>query len=166
MQGEASPCIFTHPSRGIACIVHADDFTSAGEKRGLEWLESMLEARYELRKDGCLGPGDGGVEEFTDLNSILHWTPEGFEYEADPRQGEKPIEAMRLDVNCNVAATPRIKSLFEQLKKDVELPPGSRTDFRGLARAPTTCLRTGSTCSSRRRLSTWSSSSASCHSQP
>ena len=25
VQGEASPCIFTHPSRGIACSVHGDD---------------------------------------------------------------------------------------------------------------------------------------------
>ena len=133
VQGEASPCIFTHPSRGIACSVHGDDFTSTGEKRELDWLESMLEARYELRKDGRLGPGDDDVKELTVLNRILRWTPEGFEYEADPRQGEKLIEAMRLDANCNVAATPGIKPLLEQLEKDVELPPGSHTDFRGLA---------------------------------
>ena len=133
MQGEASPCIFTHPSRGIACSVHGADFTSTGEKRELDWLESMLEARYELRKDGRLGPGESDVTELTVLNRILRWTPEGFEYEADPRQGEKLIEAMRLDANCNVAATPGVKPLLEQLEKDVELPPGSHTDFRGLA---------------------------------
>ena len=54
-------------------------------------------------------------------------------YEADPRQGEKLIEAMRFDANCNVAATPGITPLLEQLEKDVELPPGLHTDFRGLA---------------------------------
>ena len=40
---------------------------------------------------------------------------------------------MRLDANCNVAATPGIKPLLEQLEKDVELPLGSHTDFQGLA---------------------------------
>ena len=69
------------------------------------------------------------MKELTVLNRILRWTTEGFEYEADPRQGEKLIEAMRLDANCNVAATPRIKPLLEQLEKDVVLPPGSHTDF-------------------------------------
>ena len=58
---------------------------------------------------------------------------EGFEYEADPLQGEKLIEAMRLDANCNMAATPGIKPLLEQLEKDFELSPGSHTDIRGLA---------------------------------
>ena len=70
VQGEASPCIFTHPSRGIACSVHGDDFTSTGEKRELDWLESMLEARYEVRKDGCLGLGKGDVKELTVLKRI------------------------------------------------------------------------------------------------
>ena len=31
VQGMASPCIFVHPMRGIACSVHGDDFTSMGE---------------------------------------------------------------------------------------------------------------------------------------
>ena len=55
VQGVASPCIFVHPTRGIACSVHADDFTSTGEKRELNWLEQQLESRYELRKGGRLG---------------------------------------------------------------------------------------------------------------
>ena len=93
----------------------------------------MLEARYELREDGRVGPGDDDVKDLTVLNRILRRTPEGLEYEVDPRQGEKLIESMRLDANCNVAATPGIKPLLEQLEKDVELPAGSRTDFRGLA---------------------------------
>ena len=41
-QGEASPCIFVHESRGIACSVHGDDFTSTGPKVKLDWLEAQL----------------------------------------------------------------------------------------------------------------------------
>ena len=42
IQGEASPCIFVHESRGIACSVHGDDFTSTGPKVGLDWFEAQL----------------------------------------------------------------------------------------------------------------------------
>ena len=56
-QGVGSPCIFVHPTRGIACSVHCDDFTSTGEKRELDRLEQQLESKYELRKGGRLGPG-------------------------------------------------------------------------------------------------------------
>ena len=45
LQGEASPCIFVHPSRGLACSVHGDDFTSTGPKVELDWLEAQLEGK-------------------------------------------------------------------------------------------------------------------------
>ena len=50
VQGVASPCIFVHSTRGSACSVHGDDFTSTGEKRALDWLGQQLESKYELRK--------------------------------------------------------------------------------------------------------------------
>ena len=65
------------PARAYSPILHAglpvhgDDFTSTGEKRELYWLESMLEARYELRNDRRLGPGDDDVKELTVLNRML-----------------------------------------------------------------------------------------------
>ena len=90
-QGEASPCIFIHETRGIACSVHGDDFTSTGEKRELDWLEVMLESRYELRKGGRLGPGAGDAKELTVLNRVLRYTDLGFEYEADPARGRNSL---------------------------------------------------------------------------
>ena len=56
-QAEASPCIFVHKSRGIACSVHGDDFTSTGAKVELNWLERQLAGKYELRKGGRARPG-------------------------------------------------------------------------------------------------------------
>ena len=41
-QGEASPRIFVHKSRGIACSVRGDDFTGTGAKVELDWLEGQL----------------------------------------------------------------------------------------------------------------------------
>ena len=56
-QGEASPCVFVHKLKNIATSLHGDDFTSVGPKIELDWLETKLESRYELRKGGRLGPG-------------------------------------------------------------------------------------------------------------
>ena len=132
-QGEASPCIFVHKSRGIAVSVHGDDFTSTGPKDELDWLEGQLESRYELRKGPRLGPGVDDAKELTVLNRVLRYTPQGFEYEADPRQAEKLLEGLRLDDGCNSVAQPGSKPLLEQLEKDVPLADGSHTEFRGLA---------------------------------
>jgi len=49
-QGVACPCVFWHESRSLVSSVHGDDFTNAGAKPDLDWFESALEAKYELRK--------------------------------------------------------------------------------------------------------------------
>ena len=132
-QGVASPCIFVHEARGIACSVHGDDFTSTGEKRELDWLEAKLESKYELRKGGRLGPGNEDAKELTVLNRVLRYTVDGFEYEADPRQAEKLLEGLHLDGGCNGAATPGQKAQIDQLEKDQPIPVEGHTEFRGLS---------------------------------
>ena len=67
------------------------------------------------------------------LNRVLRYTPDGFEYEADPRQAEKLLEGLTLDGQCNGAATPGLKPLTEQLLSDAPLPTHGHTEFRGLA---------------------------------
>ena len=133
LQGVASPCVFTHKTRNIAMSVHGDDFTSAGPKLELDWLEKSLENKYELRKGPRLGPGKDDAKEITVLNRVIRWTETGLEYEADPRQAERLLEGLGLDDGCKVAATPGLKPLVEQLKEDVPLPASSFTEFRGQA---------------------------------
>ena len=91
-QGRACPCVFFHRKRGLVCTVHGDDFTTAREKLHLDWFEDSLAAKYEIKREGRLGPGEGDVKELSVLNRILRYTEEGFEYEADPRQCEKLLE--------------------------------------------------------------------------
>ena len=110
-QGEASPCIFIHESRGIACSVHGDDFTSTGPKVELDWLEVQLEDKYELRKGGRLGPGSGDATELTVLNRVLRYTPDGFEYEADPRQSEKLLEGLSLANKLQHGSDARVQAI-------------------------------------------------------
>ena len=132
-QGEASPCICVHAARGIAVSVRGDDFTSTGPKFELDWFESQLEGKYELRKGGRLGPADGDCKELTVLNRVIRWTEGGIEYEADPRQVERLIEGLHLGEGCKSVATPGLKPLIEQLEKDEGLPVGGFTEFRALA---------------------------------
>ena len=83
------------------------------------------------------------------LNRVLRYTLEGFEYEADPRQAEKLLEGLKLDSNCNGAATPGLKPLIEQLTQDEQLPSDGHTEFRGLAARANYFQQIASTRSSR-----------------
>ena len=71
--------------------VHGDDFTAAGSKSSLDWFEQEMRKQYELTTQPRLGPGPEDAKEGIILNRIIRWTPEGLEYEADPRQAEKLI---------------------------------------------------------------------------
>ena len=78
-QGSASACVFHHPERRLVCSVHGDYFTTAGSKTSLDWFEKELEATYELRKGGRMGPGAEDEKEGRILNRVVRWTPEGLE---------------------------------------------------------------------------------------
>ena len=122
-----------HKARSIATSVHGDDFTSAGPKAELDWLQSQLESKYELRLGGRLGPGDQDAKEILVLNRAIRWTEQGLEYEADPRQGERLLEGFELAGECKSVAKPGLKPLLEQLEGDKVLPASEVTGFRGLA---------------------------------
>ena len=49
-QGVASPSVSWHAARSLVRSVHGNDFTTAGAKPDLNWLEVKLEASYEVRK--------------------------------------------------------------------------------------------------------------------
>ena len=87
-QGVACPCIFVHAAKDVVVTVHGDDFTAVGPKVRLDWYEAALEAKYELKKGGRLGPGPKDDREATCLNRVIRWCDDRLEYEADPRQVE------------------------------------------------------------------------------
>ena len=132
VQGSASPCVFFHPKRQLRSSVYGDDFTTAGAKADLDWFETALEAKYELRKGGRLGPGPEDEKEGRILNRVVRWTPGGLEYEADPRQCEKLLEETELE-GANSVATAGVKSLGVQVAEDKPLPTSEHTRFRSLS---------------------------------
>ena len=103
-QDVACPCVFWHESRSLVSSVHGGDSTTAGSKPDLDWLESELEAKYELRKGGRIGPGKDDDKEWRVLNKVVSWTEDGLEYQADPRQAGKFIE-------CNDLGGDGVKSI-------------------------------------------------------
>lgn len=133
VQGAACPCLFRHDRRGLAVSVHGDDFTSVGQKCELDWFEGVLEAKYELKKGGRLGPGPSDCKELTVLNRVIRWTEAGVEYEADPRQAEKLLEGLSLDDGCKARATPGQKPVVDSLREDMALSSVETSVFRALA---------------------------------
>ena len=127
LSGQASPCIFHHPDRKITCVVHGDDFTSLGSDKELDWLEKQLAANFELKIRGRLGVGCPGENEIRILNRILRLTPEGLEYEADPRHVDLISTSLEL-TSANSVVTPDVKNPEPELEaqkdsKDVDIRP-------------------------------------------
>ena len=130
IQGVASPCVFRHAAHKLVMSVHGDDFTTGGAKPDLDWFELELEAKYELRKGGRIGPGDDDDKEGRILNRIVRWTAEGLEYEADPRQIERLVESQGLDDTCKSVVTPGLKNTKEQMELEKPLDEGMQTPYR------------------------------------
>ncbi len=131
-QGVACPNAFFHAERQITCSVHGDDFTSSGPKPALDWLESSIQAEYEVTIGPRLGPGPDDAKEARALNRIVRWCDDRVEYEADPRQVERLIEECGL-TGCKTMATPSVKPTFTELEADESLAEKLHTAFRGSA---------------------------------
>ena len=131
-KGCASACVYSHPSRGIEVSIHGDDLTATGTKRNLDWYKAELEKHYKLEEGARLGPAPGDDKEARMLNRVIRWTPEGLEYECDPRQIEQVIRDLGLR-GSKAVGTPGVRQNFEQVQGDQELPRGKQKPFRALA---------------------------------
>ena len=56
-QGKASPCVFTHTSRDLRCVVHGDDFVFAGADSDLDWITKCMHESFLVKVVGRLGGG-------------------------------------------------------------------------------------------------------------
>ena len=73
--------------------------------RILDVADDSAEERYctheSAVRQGRLGPGKDDAKEILFFNRVVRYTNVGLEYEADPRQGERLLESLGLDENCN-----------------------------------------------------------------
>ncbi len=115
--------------------VHGDDFTAVGGKRSLDWLEREISQRYECTAQPRLGPGSQDAKSGVVLNRVVHWTPEGLQYEADPRQVERLVQDAGL-VGAKAVVTPGAKQTSAEVEADEKLRDDLQTTYRaGSARA-------------------------------
>ena len=129
MRGDASACVFRHPTKRLVASVHGDDFTVAGPKDLLDWMKSEMQKKYELTETGRIGPAPSDGKEVKVLNRVVRWTTEGLEYEGDPRQSERFVRDLKLEGTKRVG-TPGVKQVMEQIQQDKELPSAKHTAFR------------------------------------
>ena len=132
--GEASACVFFHRAHSLRCSVHGDDLTTVGSKKDLDWFKSELCKHYELKEPHRLGPGPDDDRVAYVLNRVVHWTENGIQYEADPRQGEKLLRDLILDGDeVKAATTPGVKATKEQVEADEALPAEKLSPYRAVA---------------------------------
>ena len=106
--GVSNPCVFHHPIRDIAIVVHGDDFTALGTDDDLNWYEGQLQQSFEIKIRGRLGEGCDGPQEIRILNRIVAVDADGLRYEADPRHGDLLSASLNLSSDSS-AVTPGVK---------------------------------------------------------
>eukprot|EP00973_Karenia_brevis_P066489 9242322-Karenia_brevis.AAC.1 len=87
VQAKSSPCIFWHPSKNIATMVHGDDFVSTATGNALRWLESAIRKSFEITTT-VIGPEREDKKQVRVLNRTITYANGGIEYEPDPRHAE------------------------------------------------------------------------------
>ena len=75
---------------------------SCGSSSDLAWLKDRLEETFGISTQ-LIGIESQAANEVKILNRVVRAVPEGFELEADPRNGEFIIEALQSNTN---SATP------------------------------------------------------------
>ena len=118
IQGQSNGCLFYHPGRDVAIMVHGDDFVAVGSDEGLADARASIEGKYKLKVE-TLGSGKGCTQEVRILNKIVRYTPTGIELEADPRHAELVVRELGLE-NAKSSRTPGTKDVRKKEDKDEE----------------------------------------------
>ena len=81
---EIHPCVFYHRERDMLVVTHVDDFLVSGNRSDLKWLHQMIEKEFEIKGE-ILGNRPGESRDASFLGRTIRLTPEGYEYESDPK---------------------------------------------------------------------------------
>ena len=113
------PNTYHHPQRDIDTVVHGDDFVAVAEDGQLDHFEQVVENSMETKRVWRVGPGRSSTEKV--LKRVVHWSGDGFIWEADPRLIEKLINMLNL-IGGKGALTPCGKDIGRDVRdSDSEL---------------------------------------------
>ena len=132
--GMYNPCMYYHPSSGIRCLVHGDDFACVGDPDDLEELKGKLKKRFEI-KTVTVGSDKerGEVQETRILNRIIRVTDDGWEYEADQRHADLIVKETGAEGMSVLTHPGGDKKAMEEEEKSEELGGAEATRFRAVA---------------------------------
>ena len=129
-EGSAAPTAFWNAESGVSCVVHGDDFTFLGTEEELQKVRANMEAWYDVKFRGILGPEAHDVKEIVILNRSLRVTHAGLEYAADPKHAQIIWTEMGLDLTSNGVTSPCVRDIDGHAVDDAELEGLERNLFR------------------------------------
>ena len=133
VQGQYNPCLYYHPQWGLRTLVHGDDFITVGSRDSAKKFRDALEKRFKI-KTQLVGAGGGEEQgEARVLNRILRVTPQGWEYEPDPRHIDLLIDGLGLKEAKAVSTPGEDDRKWEEEENAKDLPAGQAKIFRGHA---------------------------------
>ena len=104
-RGDSCGVAFYHPHRDLSLAVHGDDFTFCGLEEDLLWVKDLMQSWFEIKMRGILGGDEGDVRQITLLGRVITWTPDGIEYEADPKHRQLVLDYFGLGNGSNEVTT-------------------------------------------------------------
>ena len=131
IRGKASPVVFHHPQRDLACVVHGDDFSFEGDDAGLDWIQAKMASWFDIKVRGRLGPDAKDKKEIIILGRIVRWESWGISYEADPKHRRLIAEYFGMDEKSRALSTNGSKD--ENGNDDEEVVGEEMTSFRAVA---------------------------------
>ena len=131
-RGRGAPTVFFNKDSGVRVVVHGDDFTVSGVKKGLEHLRDKMAEWYEIKDRGIMGSGRGEIREVKILGRTVRWTDEGIEYEADEKHRKELMKRTGLMEDSKAVVGPAVKDGKDDGgEHDEELTKNEKSEFRG-----------------------------------
>ena len=96
------PEAFVHETRDMSEFVHGDDFVWEGRDEDLDWVQKVLEDKYELKNRGRFGFGPNDVRKIDMLGRVIELTHEGITWQRDPRHFDLLQEYFGMDDKTKV----------------------------------------------------------------
>ena len=107
----ANTCMFWHPDRDIALMVHGDDFITVADEMDLQWLRDIFASKFEITTE-IIGPEENDKKQLKVLNRFVSVTESGYTYEPDTRHAEVLVRELGLEA-AKTLSTPAADKRYE-----------------------------------------------------
>ena len=116
-------CTYYHEEFDICLTLHGDDFMSVSSIAAQEWLDKHLAHHFDVKLVGRLGLGCQTEGRF--LKRLIRWSPDGYTWQANPKQITGLIHTLNVDT-CKSTPSPGTKATRQTRRDAGELLDGTR----------------------------------------